>query len=278
VKPKLLVFLVAPIIASLLGFSELNSESSEQAHHSSANALEVPSYLTDVPPGHFTGVSTPSNSLAEARQSAIGDVVRQILGSLGAKYNYHYIDKVSGNVRNLQRVIHDSLSGTAHGIVFDVERNIVKSSWLTDAFGKYIYFVLVCYPEEKIQEMRQLSKGAKIIATVVSENEKHIELKVSELNGVSVVILSAEITVIKKNRFAKAITLFFWHVPSELEYKISVPITPLKLCSNSKQFRLSMDKSRKNFGDYFLGAKLKRVAVLSGHDEIGRSIIAKVEF
>jgi hypothetical protein len=269
---------VAPLIASLFGFSELNSESSEQAHHSSANALEVPSYLTDVPTGNFAGVSTPSNSLAEARQSAIGDVVRLILGSIGVKYNHHYLDEVYGNVRNPRRVINDSLSGTAHGIVFDVEKNIVKSNWSIDASGKYVYFILVFYPKKKIQEMRRLSKGAKIIATVVSENEKHIELKVSELNGVSVVILSAEITIIKKNRFAKAITLFFWHVPSELEYKISLPITPLKLCSNSKQFRLSMDKSRKNFGDYFLGAKLRRVAVLSGHDEIGRLITVEAEF
>jgi hypothetical protein len=126
--------------------------------------------------------------------------------------------------------------------------------------------------------MRQLSKGAKIIATVVSENDKHAELKVSEVNGVSVVISSAEITVRRINRFAKVVTLFFWKVPSKLEQKISVPITPLKLCSDSKHFRLSLDKSRKHFGDYFLGAKLRRVAVLSGHDEIGRLITVEAEF
>jgi hypothetical protein len=153
----------------------------------------------------------------------------------------------------------------------------VKSSWLTDVLGKYIYFVLVCYPGEKIQEMRRLSKGAKIIAIAVSENDNYAELKISEINGVSVVISSAEITVIKKNRFAKAITLFFWQVPSELEYKISVPITPLKLCSNSKQVRLSMDKFQKNFSDYLFGVELKRIVVLSGHDEIGRPVLSLVE-
>jgi hypothetical protein len=67
-------------------------------------------------------------------------------------------------------------------------------------------------------------------------------------------------------------------VPSGLEYKISIPITPLKLCSNSKQFQLSLDKSRMNFGDYLLGAKLKRIAVLSGHDEIGRLVRTRVAF
>jgi hypothetical protein len=278
VKPKLLVFWVAPLIASLLGFSELNSESSEQAHHSSANALEVPSYLTDVPPGHFAGVSSPLNSLKEARQSAIGDVVRQILGSIGVKYNLHYLDEVSGNVRNPQRLIDDKLSSSAHGIVLDVERSIMRSSWLTDAFGKYVYFVLAYYPEEKIQEMRRLSKGAKIIASVASKNDKYVELKVSEVNGVSVVISSIEITVIKKNRFAKLVTLFLWKVPSRLEYKISIPITQLKLCNDSSQINLSLDKSRKNLNDYLLGAKFKRKAVLTGHDETGRPVLSFVEF
>ena len=261
-KPKLLVFLVAPIIASLLGFSELNSESSEQAHHSSANALEVPSYLTDVPPGHFTGVSTPSNSLAEARQSAIGDVVRQILGSIGAKYNYHYLDKVSGNVRNPRRLIYDKLSGNAEGIVLDVERNIVKSSCLTDAFGKYIYFVLVYYPEEKIKEMRRISKGAKVIATVVSKNDKYAELKASEVNGVSVVISSAEITIIKKSRFAKLITLFLWKMPFKFTHTTPISIEPVEVCSNSADIHLPINSFGKSFVNYFLGVKFERIATL----------------
>ncbi len=277
-KLKLLVFLVAFLIVSLLGFPELISGSSEQTHYRNTNGLKVPSYLTDVPPEYFAGVSIPSNSLAEARKSAIGDIVRQILGAIGVKYNHHYFDEVSGNVRNPQRVIVDKLSGDAQGIVLDAERSIVKSSWLTDAFGKYIYFILVYYPEEKIIEMRRLSKGAKVIATVVSKNGKYADLKVSEVNGVSVVISSAEVTVTKKNRFAKAITLFFWRVPPGLEYKISIPITPLKLCSNSTQFRLSMDKSRKNFSDYLFGAELMRIAVLEGHDEIGRPVRTKVVF
>jgi hypothetical protein len=234
--------------------------------------------LTDVPPEHFTGASKPSNSIAEARRSAMDDVIRQVLGAIGVHYNHRYFDRVSGNVQNPQRLIDDKLTGNANGIVLDVERSIVKSSWLTDASGKHIYFVLVYYPKEKIQEMRRLSKGAKVVATVVSKNDKYAELKVSELNGVSVVISSAEVTITKTNRFGKIITLFFWRVPSRLEYKISIPVTPLKLCSDSKQFRLSTDKSRKNFGDYLLGAELKRIAVLSGHDEIGRLVRTRIIF
>jgi hypothetical protein len=278
VKLKVLVSLVSFLVVSLLGSPESISGSSEQTHYRNTNGLVVPSYLTDVPPEHFAGISTPSNSLAEARKSAISDAIRQILGAIGVKYSHHYFDAVSGNVRNPQRVIDDKLSGNAQGIVLDIERNIVKRSWLTDTFSKYVYFVLVYYPEEKIQEMRRLSKGAKVVANVLHENSQYAELKVSEVNGVSVVISSAEIMVTKKNRFAKIITLFFWRVPSGSEYEISIPITPLKLCRNSIQIRLSMDNSRRNFGDYFLGAERKKVAVLSGHDEIGRPVRTKVYF
>jgi hypothetical protein len=234
--------------------------------------------LNDVPPGHFVGISIPSNFLAEARKSAIDNIVRQIVGAIGVKYKHHYLDAVSGNVRNPQRVIVDKLSGDAQGIVLDAEKSIVKSSWLTDASEKYVYFVLVYYPEKKIQEMRRLSRGAKVIATLVSKNDNYAELKVSEVNGVSVVISSAEITVTKKNRLAKAITLFFWRVPSRLEHKMSIPITPLKLQNNSRQIRLSMDNFRKNFDDYLLGAEIKRIAVLSGYDEIGRLVSARIKF
>jgi hypothetical protein len=270
--------MVGFLITSLLGVPELISGSSEQADYGNTNGLKVPSYLNDVPPGHFAGVSTPSKSLAQARKSAIGDIVRQIMGSIGVKYEHHYLDTVSGNVRNPQRVIVDKLSCYAQGIVLDAEKSIVKSSWLTDASGKYVYFVLVYYPEKKIQEMRRLSIGAKVIATLVSKNEKYAELKVSEVNGVSVILSSAEIKITKKNRFAKIITLFFWRVPSGLEHKMSIPITPLKLCSNSKQLRLYIDKYGKNFDDYLLGAELRRIAVLSGNDELGRPVRTKVAF
>ena len=67
-------------------------------------------------------------------------------------------------------------------------------------------------------------------------------------------------------------------MPSRLEYKISIPITQLKLCNNSSQINLSLDKSRKNLNDYLLGAKFKRKAVLTGHDKTGRPVQSFVEF
>jgi len=278
VKLKLLIFLVALSICSLLGAPELYPWSLEQTHHRITDGLKVPSFLVDVPPGHFAGVSVPSESLAKARRSAISDVIRQILGAIGMQYKHRYFDEVSGNVRNPQRMINDRLSGTTHGVVLDVEKNIVNSNWSKDASGQHVYFVLVYYPEKKIQEMRRLSRGAKIIATILYKNGKHAELKVSEVNGVSVIISSAEVTITKKNKFARVVTLFFWKVPSGVKNTTSISVDPVEVCSNSANIQLPIKNFGKNLVDYLLGAKFERVASLTGYDEIGRPITVSTDF
>jgi hypothetical protein len=279
VKPKLAFFLVVSLIASLLGSSELISGDSEQAHFRNTKGLRVPSYLTDVPPEHFAGVSTPSNCLAEARKSAIGDVIRQILGAIGVKYNHRYFDEISGNVKNPQRVIDDKLSGNAQGIVLDVERSIVKNTWSEEPSGKYVYFVLVHYPEQKIQKMRLLSKGAKVIVFVLNDSsEGEIWLTVTELNGVTAIISSATITVHKRFRFAKMFSLFMWKVPSESEIRTSISIHPFKVCGDSARFRLPIDTVQKNLNDYLFGTNLTVIIELNGYDELGRAVQAKAGF
>ena len=244
----------------------------------SKSQLKVPGFITSVPSEHFSGVSEPSNSLAKARKSAIDDVIRQILGSISTKYDHNHFDRISGNIKNIQRVIHDKLSGTAHGIVLDVERNIVKSSWLKNDSGNFIYFVLVYYPEHKIQEMRRLSKGAKVIASTISMNDASVRLKISEINGVSVTMSSADIKILKRNRFAKAITLFLFRVPQNTEQNYSVHFDPVKVCGNSKLIQLSIERCRKNLADYLLGAEFKTMAVLKGYDEIGRAVSLRIAF
>jgi hypothetical protein len=192
-------------------------------------------------------------------------------------YHHHYVDEVSGNVRNPQRVIDDRLSGNAQGIVLDVERSVVKSSWLTDPSGKYVYFALVYYPEEKIQKMRRLSKGAQVIASVARFHRNEFNIKVTEVNGVSVVLTSADIMICKRNRFSKAVSLFVWKVPSKIEKKYSVSIDPVKVCHNSANIPLPAGVFRKSLTDFLLGAKSETVVTLNGHDEIGRLIRLKIE-
>ena len=123
------------------------------------NSLEVPFFLVAVPKGHFAGVSEPCKSLVEARNRAIHDVARQVLGSMGSSYDHRFIVSISGNPNNPQKSINDNLSRIASGMVLGIESNIVKSSWQMDESGKYIYFILVRYPQSLIEKMRRLTMG-----------------------------------------------------------------------------------------------------------------------
>ena len=245
-----------------------------------SNRPIMPSFVKNIPKEHFAGVSSPKHSIAEARKDAVGHVVRQILGSINAQYEHRYVDRVSGNVRShsLVRIVDDKLSVVARGVVLGVEQNIVKKSWARDGFGRHIYFVLVHYPDELIDDMRRLSKGARVVASVISNSDNNIKLKVSEVNNVSVIISSANVTITKKNRFAKAISFFIWHVSDSSRHHVSVAIDPIKVCGGSSQVLLPLTGFKKDLKDYLLGAELDRVAVLQGHDELGRAVSTSVKF
>jgi len=240
----------------------------------------VPSFVTHVPSGHFAGVSAPSGSISEARHFAIDDVVRQILSAVNIEYDHRYADRVSGNVRGegLKRVVDDRLSKVAHGVVLGIERNIVKSSWSQNRSGKYVYFILVRYPDTKIREMRRLSKGAKIATSVLFENHKNVKIRVAEVNGVSVVLSSADLIIRKRNRFAKLISYYVIHVPKGSEKRISIAINPVRICRSSRDVTLPLSGCKKGLSGYLLGAKIEKIAVLRGHDEIGRKVSVRVVF
>jgi hypothetical protein len=296
VEFEFLLKIAIGIVGSLLGNLIFGSGSTEQAPPNRAqeqmkpsvvverrvavDKLQIPSFVTSVPSGHFAGVSAPSRSLAEARRSAVNDVVRQVLGSIGMVYEHKYVDRVSGSVRGRGpgRVVDDRLQGFSHGVVLGLEENVVKSSWYRDSLGRYVYFVLARYPEEKIREMRRLSRGAKIVASVASENGGDFRLKVSEVNGVSVMILSVVVKIKKRNRFSKFISFYMWHVPEGSEHTASVAFESVRVCGNSQEVVLSIAGCNKGFKDYLLGAKLERVAVLKGHDELGRVVSGEIVF
>ena len=265
-KPKLVFFAIIFLIVDL-----------QQAY---SDFLQVPSFLATTPAGHFAGVSATCPTLSEARNSAVLDVVRQVLGSIGASYGLELKHYVKGSVRGegLRRTINESLSGNAKGIVLGVEQNIVKSSWSKDGSGRFVYFILVQYPEKKILEMLRLSRGARLIATgTLDTNIDKINLKVSEVSGVSVVITSADIIIRQYNMFAKPISLFLWKVPALIEHLSSIPLDPLQICGNSANIRIPTYTRRKRLIDHMLGANFEAIFTLNGYDEIGRAVRVKIE-
>ena len=110
------------------------------------------------------------------------------------------------------------------------------------------------------------------MVSVSDSNGDQILLKVAEVNGVSVVISSVNVRLKRKNRFAKGISFFIWHVPEGSEGIFSVSIDPVKIRNDSATIRFSVNDYEKSLFDYLLGAKLERLAVLKGHDELGRTV------
>ncbi len=239
--------------------------------------LQVPSFLIKVPEGHFAAVSEPCKSLAEARKSAIYDVARQVLGSIDSRYDHRFVFDTSGNPKNPQKSMQDSLLRAASGIVLGIEQNIVKSIWQMDKSDRYIFFILVHYPDSLIAKMRNLSLGSKILATFVGVSGDDAFIRVTEVNGVSVVLTSADVKVCKQNRFAKTISFFIIQVPEEFYEKYSVELDPVRVCAGSQTVRLRLTDG-KSVSDYLLGAKIEHNIELKGYDEIGRPVSVHVVF
>ena len=236
--------------------------------------ISVPDYVKMVPKGHFACVSKPCAALAEARKSAVNDVIRQILGSINAEYDYRFTEKVSGNPRHvsLNRKIEERFSELSRGIVLHVEKNIVRTDNSKDQAGNTVCFILVRYPDHLIREMRRLSKGAHVVCDTIHESDRSIRMKVSETNNVSVNFSSAKIKLMQKNRFAGAISFFIWKVPPDRQEIISIPIDPFKIQGDSHEFTFPASIFHKNVSDYLLGADVTRSITLQGYDELGKEI------
>ena len=209
--------------------------------------------------------------MAEARKSAIYDVARQVLGSIGGRYDHRFVFDSSGNPKNLQKSIQDNLLRAASGIVLGVEQNIVKSTWQMDQSDRYIFFILVHYPESLIAKMRNLSLGSKVLASFIRVSENDALIRVTEVNGVAVVLTSADIKICKQHRFAKTISFFIIQVPDKFHEKYRVELDPVKVCASSQTVRLRLPGA-KSVSDYLLGAKIEHKIHLKGYDEIGRPV------
>jgi len=155
---------------------------------------------------------------------------------------------------------------------------IVDSAWSQDSSGRYVYFILVRYPDRLIEEMRRLSKGAKVFVYVSRFDGNNLILNVTEVNGVEAVLTSADITYKKVNRFAPFISYYIMKVPKSSQGTLTRAFAPVRVCRSSSQARLKVSGNEKLFVDYLLGSDIEVKAILKGHDEIGRVVQTRVEF
>jgi hypothetical protein len=197
---------------------------------------------------------------------------------IGGQYDHSFITRAFGNAHEPKRFVDHQLRIKSAGIIQGLEQNIVRSKWDRDYSGKYTCFVLANYPTNLIKEMRRLSSGTKIIVTALEYRNGKMVFKLSEINGVSVLMTSATINVQKDNRFAKTISFFIWPVPDRSEKKRSVSFTPVQICGNSATIQLAMNSIKKGLTDYILGSRVKHMVMFIGIDEIGRPVQTSVVF
>ncbi len=242
-------------------------------------ALKVPDFATHVPNDHFVGISSPCDNLQSSRKSAIADVTKQVLGSIQADYKHIYAKSISGNPANPKISIRDDFSSNSFaGTTLNIEKNIVKTHFIKDVYGRYVCFVLVKYSQPQIAEIRRLSKGANIIASTKNNSRGAITIKVSETNNVAVILTSVTIDLEKNYSFAGFYNFCIWKVPYGYNESYKVAIDPVRIVNETSMIQIQTHHLGKNWKDIFLGTDLKYRIGISGYDEIGREVSAWTEF
>ncbi len=237
-------------------------------------AIELPDFMLRIPPGHFAGVSVPCDNFRKAKESAVADVAAQILGCINAKYNHIYQSTFSGSPQSPQMKISDDLQKTASGIILDIEKQIVRSLYSRNSFEKHVIFILVKYPDAKIQEMRRLSKGSRLSVSVESISGSQAQIKVTESNGVSVTLGAIKGTIHKTYSFARFYNFCIWKVPYESQHSFSIAVGPISVYENSIMLELNIRQLGKDWTDWLLGASTAVTFEIKGFDEIGRPVRA----
>jgi len=224
----------------------------------SAQPVRIPDWVKRVPEGGFVGISGFCSSIEEARQQALHSAVAQIVQNMGAEYTLSHESTISGDVQNAHHELTERLAYTARWFVSSVYENILESD-IQETKGRYVCFVLVRFPHEKIDKLRKLTMGAKAGARVVSVGNGQVNLEVRENNGVEVILTEYEVSLATTNRHARVITMFFMKVPTGcqhtaqgmIEKKVSV-----KDSSSTFTIRYPASCERRSKGETGGGGKL----------------------
>ena len=229
--------------------------------------FSLPSYAIHTPKNHFVGISPPTDNLYSAKSLAIKDATDQILGSINSRISSYFKSSVFGNPYKPKRQITSNFREKRQGIVLDVERSIIRSDCVSED-GRFVCFVLVRYPLRKIERMQKLSNGAKVTLEAHHTSDSLV-LRVTEHNGVEVLLTDLDIEIQQTNRYASLISYYVIHVPQSSSRTIHRTLG-LKLKNNSRTITIPLTSS--SLGDLLLGAECRAIVRLSGTDELGRPI------
>ena len=242
----------------------------------SAQPVRIPDWVKRVPEDGFAGISGFCGSIEEARQQALHSAIAQIVQNMGAEYTLSHESRVSGNVQSAHHELTERLAYTARWFVSSVHENILESD-IQETKGKYVCFVLVRYPHDKIDKLRRLTIGAKAGARIVSMGNGHVNVEVRENNGVEVILTEYDVKLATTNRHADAITMFFMKVPKTASYHAQGTIEKkVSVNDNARTISIGYPASVPDIKSFILGSETELRIVLHGYDEIGRPVTIPV--
>lgn len=110
-----------------------------------------PDFLSNIPPGHYVGISSLHHDITRAKDEAILDAIRQIFMKVGSEYHIVFDKSISGSRRNPDIKIIDSVNIDSSGILADIE---VRKICTVKNKLKYRVYLLIFFPQSKIIEAR----------------------------------------------------------------------------------------------------------------------------
>ncbi len=230
-----------------------------------------------VPRDHYLGISPPCESVAEAKEKALRDVICQVLRTMGAEYNLRFDSHITMDSDRISRNLEEKFIYKASGLISELEQHIVSASYHRFKHG-VVYEMLVHFPERLIKKMQRLSRGAKVIAKKVD----HDTIELTEVNGVAVMLTEAEIVVTKRHKNAPFLNYYVMKVSdgSTNTYRraFKKPVALKKGIVWHVSHPVSGKRNKRSLVNFILGTERTESAVFIGVDEVGRPVRVPVPF
>ena len=239
--------------------------------------VRIPEWVTKPPGDSFVGISGSCGSIEEARQQALHSAIAQIVQNMGAEYDLSHESSLKGNAHHARHELKEHLAYTARWFVSSVNENIQEID-IQETKGRYVCFVLVKYPPDKIEKLRKLTIGPKAGASIVSTSNDRIIVEVRENNGVEIALTEYDIELARLNRHAGVITMFLFKVPKgESETVRGVFERKITVNDNSKTLSVNCPPQSPDLKSMILGSERQARITLRGYDELGRPITIPVQ-
>ena len=232
----------------------------------------IPRWVTKIPDGCFVGVSRPHQSIQDARRGALGSATSQILQAMGAECRLEHRSTLIGTENSSHHEIRETLSYKSEWFLRSVQQNI-KELEIQQIRERYICFVLVNFPQSKIERLRKLTAGPNLAARILGIKDEALIIEVRENNGVQVTLTHYQMELEKEHRHAGLITLFLCKVPKGSHRQSGgVLDETISVKGTSETFHVPNLSVAGGLKEFVMGTETQLKILLHGYDEMGRQV------